>query len=114
MKVAVPLEKNIFGPLGITTAASAVDAGIQKKIHGSGCPSSSAPQVTTSIISNEELNGILKIVQALEDSAILLKGVTLESRIIVPLPLPLIVNFSIFFQTGHLYNLYSNPPPPNY
>ena len=43
MKVAVPLGKNIFGPLGITTAASAIDAGIQKKIHGSGCPSSSAP-----------------------------------------------------------------------
>ena len=36
MKVAVPLAKNIFAPLGITAAASAIDAGIQKKIHGSG------------------------------------------------------------------------------
>ena len=36
MKVAVPLAKNILAPLGITTAASANDAGIQKKIHGSG------------------------------------------------------------------------------
>ena len=29
MKVAVPLAKNILAPLGITTAASAIDAGIQ-------------------------------------------------------------------------------------
>ena len=35
MKVAVPLLKNILGPLGITAAASAIDAGIQKKIYGS-------------------------------------------------------------------------------
>ena len=34
--VAVPLAKNILAPLGITAAASAIDAGIQKKIHGSG------------------------------------------------------------------------------
>ena len=40
----------------------------KKKIHGSG--------TTTLIISNEEMNDIMKIVQALEDSNILLKGVT--------------------------------------
>ena len=57
MKIAVPLTKNILVPLGITTAASAIDAGIQKKIHGSG--------TTTLIISNEEMNDITKIVQAL-------------------------------------------------
>ena len=68
MKRAVPLAKNILAPLGITAAASAIDAGIQKKIHGSG--------TTTLIISNEEMNDIMKIVQALEDSNILLKGVT--------------------------------------
>ena len=33
MKVAVPLAKNIFAPLGITAATSTIDAGIQKKIH---------------------------------------------------------------------------------
>ena len=38
-----------------------------KKKHGSG--------TTTLIISNEEMNDIMKIVQALEDSNILLKGV---------------------------------------
>ena len=68
MKVAVLLAKNILAPLGITTAASTIDAGIQKKIHGSG--------TTTLIISNEEMNDIMRIVEALEDSNILLKGVT--------------------------------------
>ena len=68
MKVAVPIANIILAPLGITAAASAIDAGIQKQIHGSG--------TTTLIISNEEMNGIMKIVQALEDSNILLKGVT--------------------------------------
>ena len=68
MKVAIPLAKNVFPRLGITAAASAIDAGIQKKIHGSG--------TTTLIYSNEEMNDIMKIVQAIEDSNILLKGVT--------------------------------------
>ena len=68
MKVAIPLAKNILAPLGITAAASVIDAGIQKKIHGS--------RTTTLIISNEEMNDIMKIVQALEDSNILLKGFT--------------------------------------
>ena len=68
MKVAAPLAKNILAPLGITAAASAIDAGIQKKIHGSG--------TTTLVISNGEMNDIIKIVQALEDSKILLKRVT--------------------------------------
>ena len=68
MKVAVTPAKNILAPLGITAAASAIDAGIQKNIHGSG--------TTTLIIPNEEMNDIMKIVQALVDSNILLKGVT--------------------------------------
>ena len=52
MKVAVPLAKNILAPLGITAAATAIDGTIQKKIHGSGA--------TTLIISNEEMNDIMK------------------------------------------------------
>ena len=68
MKVAIPLAKNVLAPLGITAAASAIDVGIQKKIHSSG--------TTTLIISNEEMNYTMKIVEALEDSNILLKGVT--------------------------------------
>ena len=68
MKTAVPLAKNILAPLRITAAAPTIDAGTQKKIHGSG--------TTTLVISNEEMNDILKIVHALEDSNILLKWVT--------------------------------------
>ena len=68
MKVAIPLAKNVLAPLGITVAASVIDTGIEKKIHGS--------ETTTLIISCEEMNDIMKIVQALEDSNILLKGVT--------------------------------------
>ena len=70
MKIAVPFAKNVLALLGITAAASTLDAGIQKKkkIHGSGN--------AILIISNEEMNDIMKIVQALEDSNILLKGVT--------------------------------------
>ena len=54
MKVALPLAKNILAPLGTTEAASAIDPGIQKKIHGSG--------TTSLIISNKEMNDIMKIV----------------------------------------------------
>ena len=54
MKVAVPLAKNILAPLGIATATSAIDAGIQKKIHGSG--------TATLIISNKKINNIIQIV----------------------------------------------------
>ena len=68
MKVDIPLAKNVLAPLGITAAASAIDARIRKKIHGSW--------TATLIISNKEMNDIMKIVQALEDSNILLKGVT--------------------------------------
>ena len=66
--VIKPLAKSVLIPLGLTAAASAADAGIHKKILG--------PSNNTLIISNEEMNDIIKIVQALEDSNILLKGVT--------------------------------------
>ena len=69
MKAAIPLAKNVLAPLGITAAASAIDGRIQKKIHGSG--------TTTITISNEEMNDIIiKIIQALENSNILLKEIT--------------------------------------
>ena len=66
--VIKPLAKSVLIPLGLTAAASDADAGIQKKILSSG--------TTTLIISNEEMNHILKIVQTLEDSNILWKKIT--------------------------------------
>ena len=68
MKIAVLLAKDILATLGNTAAALVIDAGVQKKIHGS--------RTTTLIISNKEMNDIMNIVQALEDSNILLKRVT--------------------------------------
>ena len=62
--VIKPLAKSVLIPLGLTAAASATDAGIHKKILGSAN--------TTLIISNEEMNNIIKIVQALEDSVLLI------------------------------------------
>ena len=68
--VIKPLAKTVLVPLGLTAAASVADAGIHKKILGSGHNN------TTLIISNDEMNDILKIVKYLEDSGVLLKGVT--------------------------------------
>ena len=66
--VIKPLAKSVLVPLGLTAAASAADAGIHKKILGSGHNN------TTLIISNDEMDDILKIVKSLEDSGVLLKG----------------------------------------
>ena len=47
---------------------SAIDGSIKKKMLGSG--------MTTLIISNDKMNDILKIVKSLENSGLLLKGVS--------------------------------------
>ena len=52
-------------------AAASADAGIHKKILGSGHNNN-----TTLIISNDEMDDTLKIVKSLEDSGVLLKGVS--------------------------------------
>ena len=63
-----PLAKSVLIPLGSTAAATAADARMHKKILGSGN--------TTLIISNNEMEVIIKIVKSLEDSGLLLDGVT--------------------------------------
>ena len=70
--VIKPLPKSVLVPLGITAAASAADAGIHKKILGSGSDHNN----TILIISNDEMDDILKIVKSLEDSGVLLKDVS--------------------------------------
>ena len=67
--VITPLAKSALIPLGLTAAASAADAGIHKKILGSG-------NTTTLIISNKDTEDLIKIVKSLENSGLLLKGVT--------------------------------------
>ena len=69
----MPLAKNVLAPLGLTAAMSAIDGSIQKKIHGSG---------VKLIIEQEDMNDIMKIIEALENSGILLKGInkTIENE----------------------------------
>ena len=73
------LTKSVLNPLGLTAAASAADAGINKKILGLGqCPSSSAlhNNNTILIMSNDEMKDIIEIVKSLEDSSLLPEGVS--------------------------------------
>ena len=70
--VIKPLAKSVLVPLGLTAAASTADAGIHKKFLGSGSNNNN----TILIISNNEIDDILKIVKSLEDSGVLLKGVS--------------------------------------
>ena len=71
-KTGLPLMKNLLKPLAKSVSipwglrASATDAAIQKKIFGSG--------MTTLLISNEQVNVIMKIVKSLEESGLLIKG----------------------------------------
>ena len=86
LKTGLPLIKNVIKPLaksvlislGLTAAASSADAGIHKQILGSGRLLDLAPphNNTTLIISNNEMDDILRIVVSLEDSGVLLKGVS--------------------------------------
>ena len=72
LKSGLLLLKSVVKPLGmlgLTAAASATDAAINKKILGSG-------KCTTLIISNDDMQDLLKIVKSLEDSGILLNGFT--------------------------------------
>ena len=61
-------------PLGLTAAESTTDEAIHQKVFGT-CSSDLASR-TTLLISNEEINGIMKIINSLEEFGILIKGVT--------------------------------------
>ena len=73
--VTKPLAKSVLIPLEWTAVAAAADAGIYKKILGSGHrpPLRDASHDTTLIMSNDEMEDIIKIVKSLEDSGLLLK-----------------------------------------
>ena len=76
LKIGLPLIKSVINslaksvliPLGLTAAASAADAVIHKKILGSGN--------TTLLISNKDIEDLIKMVKSLEDYELLLNGVT--------------------------------------
>ena len=73
MIVAIRLAENVLAPLGLTAAMSTIDGSIQKKIHGSGATKGAGVKL---IIEQEDMKDVIKIVEALENSGILLKEVT--------------------------------------
>ena len=68
VNVFEPLARSVLAPLGLTAAAAAADAAIHKKMFGSGN--------TILIISNEEMNDIVKIIKSLGESGLLIKGIS--------------------------------------
>ena len=65
--VLKPLAKSVLMPLGLAAVASATNAAVHKKMFGSGF---------TTIIFNEEINDVMKIVKSLEESGLLIKGIS--------------------------------------
>ena len=59
-------------PLALTTATSAADAEIHKKVLRS--------RTTTLIISNQKRRDVMKVVKSLKDSALLIKSVTQSTK----------------------------------
>ena len=74
--VIKPLAKSVSIPLGLTAAASATDAAIHNKMFRSGARPLNLASGTTLIISNEEMQDIMKIVKSLGKSGLLMKGVS--------------------------------------
>ena len=64
--VLKPLAKSISIPLVLTATASVTDAATQKKIFGSS--------MATLIISNEEIDDIMKMINSFEEFVLLIKG----------------------------------------
>ena len=63
-----PLAKSVLIPLRLTAVAAATDAAIHKKMFGSGS--------TKLIISNEEIEEIMRKVKSLEESGLLIKYIS--------------------------------------
>ena len=70
------LAKSVLIPLWLTAAASATDVAIHKKMFGSRTLPPDVASRTTLVISNEEMNDIMKIVKSLEESGFLINGVS--------------------------------------
>ena len=62
------LGKSVFIPLGLSAEMSPSDSVIQKKVDGSG--------TTPLKISNKEMEDIMKIAKLLEESELLIKGIS--------------------------------------
>lgn len=78
-KFLVPLAQNVLGPLGITTAASAIDGTIQNKMHGRGILNNDNDDNDYDIsisIKEKELKDILKIMKSIEENGVFIEGIS--------------------------------------
>ena len=64
--VLEPLAKSVLVPLGLTASTSVTDAAVYRRMLGSG--------TAILIISNEVMNDVMKIIESLEKSGLLIKG----------------------------------------
>ena len=71
--VLKPLAKSVLIPFGLTAVASATDPDIHKKMFECGTAKLK--------ISNEKMNGVMKIVKSLEESGLIIKGVSKTTKI---------------------------------
>ena len=84
MKVGLLLMKNVLGQFAksmlitirLTARLSALDTGVHNNILGSGTSGPSGSGTTTLIISNKEMEEIMKIDKSSKDSSLLIKGVS--------------------------------------
>ena len=82
MKVGLLLMKNVLGQLAksmlitirLTRPLSALDTGVHNNILGSGASGPSGSGTRTLIISNKEMEEIMKIDKSSKDSSLLIKG----------------------------------------
>ena len=63
-----PSAKSVLVPLGLWAGMSEADAAIQKKIYRSG--------TTALIISNKEMEDIIKMIKSIEESGLQMKGIS--------------------------------------
>ena len=66
--VLTPLAKSVLLSLGLSAGMSAVDVAIKKKTYRS--------RTTALIISDEEIEDIMKIVKSIEESGLIVKGIS--------------------------------------
>ena len=66
--VLIALAKPVLLPFGLSAAMSDAVAAIQKNLHGLG--------MTALIISDEEIKDIMKMFKSLEESELLIKGIS--------------------------------------
>ena len=74
--VLTSLAKNILFSFGLSAGMSAAGTAIQNKIYRSSYPSDLVSHITALIISNEEMEGIIKIVKSLQESGLLMKRIS--------------------------------------